>query len=345
MNKIVLVIPTLDKGGTESQIYLIIKELLSRKIHTILILFKYTDLINEFDKKYFDVKYILNRRFSFFTLFKYLFNISKGEDEIVVLSFLLKMNIYVGLMTYFLDFKWISSERSDPSFNNSIYSRIELFLKRRSVVSCNSNFAKEFYEYKGYTSLYFRNIINCTHKKGIVFGPKYVMLNRLVNYKNVDIVLRAWNIANIRGELIIIGDGPDRQKLIDLNNDLGLTNVSFKGRLDVPSKFLEGTSFFISASSLEGCPNSALEALCYNNVLILSDIEGHAELITRHTPYIFSSFNIGDLVRVLKHSNCLNYNEYINDLKSQQEILMNFSPSFIDVAIDEILDFSQKISS
>lgn len=56
-------------------------------------------------------------------------------------------------------------------------------------------------------------------------GDYYLILSRLVSYKRIDVAVKACTLLNRR--LLVIGDGPDRQRLTTLAGE----SVSFLGRL------------------------------------------------------------------------------------------------------------------
>jgi glycosyltransferase involved in cell wall biosynthesis len=94
-----------------------------------------------------------------------------------------------------------------------------------------------------------------------------VCVGRLVEHKNVDLLIRALGIAtkevpNIQA--IIIGDGPERDRLTALVRELGLEkNVKFTGFLDDYDEALalmKSSKVFASPSTREGFGMAALEA-------------------------------------------------------------------------------------
>jgi glycosyltransferase involved in cell wall biosynthesis len=66
--------------------------------------------------------------------------------------------------------------------------------------------------------------------------PLFVCVGRLVPHKRVDLLLRVWNQVRpvVGGQLIVVGDGPDRAFLEDLAGD----GVVFAGRVDENEKWL-----------------------------------------------------------------------------------------------------------
>lgn len=92
-------------------------------------------------------------------------------------------------------------------------------------------------------------------------------VGRLISHKNVDILIRA--ISLIREEYpsikcCIIGDGPEKEKLNNLSNDLGLgKNIVFLGFIEKDEdvyRYMHSSKIFILPSTREGFPNTILEA-------------------------------------------------------------------------------------
>lgn len=97
-------------------------------------------------------------------------------------------------------------------------------------------------------------------------APRIVHLGRLRRYKSVDVVLRA--VARIRDvfadvELDVIGDGPDRLRLIEVAKSLGLeSQVHFHGH--IPRQRIVETLYrshlFLNPSPKEGWGLTVIEA-------------------------------------------------------------------------------------
>lgn len=111
------------------------------------------------------------------------------------------------------------------------------------------------------------------------------VIGNLISGKKVDTVIRAFEaIAKTRhtARMLVVGDGPERHKLIALARDLGLDQqVVFTGMISpeqVPDRLAECT-VLVLASSSEGRPNVILEAMAAGVPVIASDIDGVHEMI------------------------------------------------------------------
>lgn len=109
-----------------------------------------------------------------------------------------------------------------------------------------------------------------------------ITTSRLVYKNGVDTLIKAFVIlrskfGRLSARLVIVGDGPDREKLITLARRLDASNhVEFSGNIDpdeVPGK-LAGASIFVRASRSEGLGNSFLEAMAAGLPVIGTPVGG-----------------------------------------------------------------------
>lgn len=81
----------------------------------------------------------------------------------------------------------------------------------------------------------------------------------------------------IRHNLVIVGDGPDRDFLRRLANALGVQDsVSFAGYQENPYPYMKHSKFLVNSSFTEGLPVIAMEALCLG-VPIVATVPSVAE--------------------------------------------------------------------
>lgn len=98
---------------------------------------------------------------------------------------------------------------------------------------------------------------------------------RLVASKRVDLLIRA--VAGKPGILLVLlGDGPERARLQDLAQRLGVNALFLGHRADV-ANWMKAADIFASASEYEGLPSAVLEAAAAGAPLLLSDIPAHRE--------------------------------------------------------------------
>ena len=104
---------------------------------------------------------------------------------------------------------------------------------------------------------------------------------RVVPSKNLDILITAAKyFLNSDCELIIFGDGPDRNKLSNLINSIGMFNkIKIISGITNKDEIYLNSEIFISLSSLEGMSNSLLEAASFGVPCIAYDCQFGAKEI------------------------------------------------------------------
>jgi len=146
------------------------------------------------------------------------------------------------------------------------------------------------------------NLIKLGVKKSIVVIPnaikinetynlspntsQFVLISRLVFYKNVQIILKALRIIKKKFPevtLMIIGDGPYRKTLEELVNSLGLEgNVIFKGTIMdeiEKNKLISSSQALLHPSFYESFGLVILEAFSQKTPAIVSDLKPLSEIV------------------------------------------------------------------
>jgi len=134
---------------------------------------------------------------------------------------------------------------------------------------------------------------------------RLLAVGSLIASKGVDQIITALNRLPERRQIMltIVGDGPEREHLIELVRSLGLQhNVEFTGTLApsaIPSEFARA-QVFVLASHSEGRPNVILEAMAAALPVVASDIPGVNELVEHgHTGLLFRPGGIEELTQHL----------------------------------------------
>ncbi len=77
----------------------------------------------------------------------------------------------------------------------------------------------------------------------------------------------------------ILGDGKDSRMLENLANRKGVKEmIVFAGYVDQPAPYMKGCDVFLHPSLIEGMPNAAMEAMAYGKPVIMTNVNGAAEL-------------------------------------------------------------------
>lgn len=101
-----------------------------------------------------------------------------------------------------------------------------------------------------------------------------IFVGRLIKDKRVDLLLLAVKDLNLK--IAIIGDGPEKNRLISLAHELGLDNVFFKGFLDKDEdiySYMKSSKMLVLPSVREGFGIVVLEALACGCKVITSNHE------------------------------------------------------------------------
>ena len=122
-----------------------------------------------------------------------------------------------------------------------------------------------------------------------------VCVSRLVNWKNVDLVIRAASELNL--SLVIIGDGPERKKLEEIAQKLRV-RANFQGQIrsDLVPAWLERSKYFLLLSDYEGLSFALLEAMARGVVPVVSANEGNISVVESGKNGIVSGISLNDVV-------------------------------------------------
>ncbi|KFF01474.1 glycosyltransferase [Chryseobacterium luteum] len=110
-----------------------------------------------------------------------------------------------------------------------------------------------------------------------------VAIGNLSSRKGFDNLLKVFSrLKNENILLHILGDGKDKDVLLQMKDFLGLKNVIFHGRHDNPYQFLKYADLFILSSRYEGFPNVLLEAGACGTYSLANNCPGGINEIIQH---------------------------------------------------------------
>jgi glycosyltransferase involved in cell wall biosynthesis len=134
-----------------------------------------------------------------------------------------------------------------------------------------------------------------------------LLIGTIANFyktKGLDILLQA--ISPIKNELtktkfILIGDGPEKYRLINLIKKYQLENIVYlAGKLNNASKYLPAFDLFVLPSRKEGMPFTLLEAINYKIPIISTCVGGIPELIkNKKTGLLVNPVQVNELTQAL----------------------------------------------
>ena len=134
-------------------------------------------------------------------------------------------------------------------------------------------------------------------------NKRVISVGRLTHQKGYDMLLKAWQKVEEKSdwELILLGDGDEKESLINLANKLKLKNVKFLGvKKDVP-EYYKKSSIYVSSSRFEGLPMCMIEAQSFGLPIVAFDCKtGPSEIINNNKDgFLIKNENIEELAEKL----------------------------------------------
>jgi glycosyltransferase involved in cell wall biosynthesis len=115
--------------------------------------------------------------------------------------------------------------------------------------------------------------------------PVILGVGRLHPQKDFPTLIHAFDrVRQVRSaRLMILGDGPERERLTALIAELGLTNdVALPGFVQNPYAYMSKASVFVLSSAWEGLGNVLIEAMAVGTPVVATNCEsGPAEILDR----------------------------------------------------------------
>jgi glycosyltransferase involved in cell wall biosynthesis len=132
------------------------------------------------------------------------------------------------------------------------------------------------------------DILKIEEVSEFTFNPEKIYLitmGRLIKLKRYDDVIKSLKNLPNNIELILLGEGEEEENLKILTKELDLEKrTHFIGNVKNPFKYLSKANIFILSSETEGFPNSLIEALACDLLVISSDcISGPREILAPNT--------------------------------------------------------------
>lgn len=318
--RLVHIIPTLDQGGAEKQLCLLCAHLDRQKYDTHVIVLTHTGPREAALRQAGIPVHFINKRAKFDPL-AYRRLKAKLADlrPDIVHTWLFAANAYgraaakaVGVPVI------IAGERSVDPWKHSWQIFIDKWLmKSTTAVITNTSAITEFYASRGVSTDRFVVIPNAVEPftgQRLTREQAYARLNIAPRSKLVLAIGRLWPqkgyqdliwagelmaVAHGDAWLVIVGDGPQRERLQQFRDDTRADNtVRFVGERTDARELLSAADLLWNGSLYEGQSNTILEAMSQGVPVIASDIPGNRDLVVHEqTGYLFPLGDINNLTR------------------------------------------------
>ncbi|MDY3199999.1 MAG: glycosyltransferase [Arcobacter sp.] len=222
------------------------------------------------------------------------------------ISFLVRANLVFSFVKYFSNFKVVISERSfaskhyeRKSFSNQIMNFLikKLYFKADLIVPISNgikeSLVKDYHLNENKISV-IHNPQNIDYindyklfKIDFIFEQNYryfITLGRLIELKDHVNMIKAFRVvkdSNPMVKLLILGEGPLKNNLQSLINNLGLEyDVLLLGFIKNPFEYLKRSDVFVFSSKFEGFGNVIVEAMaCGLPVISTNCPSGPSEIL------------------------------------------------------------------
>lgn len=151
-----------------------------------------------------------------------------------------------------------------------------------------------------------------------VFGSIGSLIPRKSSHHTIEALHRFAQVhPEAKWKLILVGEGPEHEKLQRQANDYGFANqVIFTGFRNNPLDYLAAFDAFILASSSEGLPRVVLESMLLRTVVIGSNVTGTGELIDSGQTGLLYTY--GDTQALASHLQTVWQDSALRDVLTQQ---------------------------
>ena len=119
---------------------------------------------------------------------------------------------------------------------------------------------------------------------GLEDNKKYILsLSRLSHKKGLEYLFKAFSSLDAKDtELVVVGDGPLKEKLVIMASDLKIANkVKFIGSVPHKETYLwyNAADVYCLPSLWEGCPNVIIESLACGTPVVSTKVGGIPDLV------------------------------------------------------------------
>jgi glycosyltransferase involved in cell wall biosynthesis len=149
----------------------------------------------------------------------------------------------------------------------------------------------------------------------------FMFAGSLVRIKGVEYLIRAFHILSKDWTSIalwIVGDGPDRKRLMKISEKLGVSSTTkFWGRIshNRVAELMQQADVFVLPSLTEGMPRVLLEAMATRLPVVATDVGGIREIVENgKSGLVVSPSEVVELAQAMEM--LLTRNDFANQLSS-----------------------------
>jgi glycosyltransferase involved in cell wall biosynthesis len=297
---------------------------------------------------------LINERFRFDTqVVKELKSIVERTRPDVIQTHNVKSHFIMRLSELWRDIPWIAFHHGYTTTDVKMraYNQLDRWSLRKAhrVVTMNKIFAKQLMRAGAsregmrilHNAIDVESILNVDsdvaaklkNKLGITEERVIIAIGRLSKEKGqIDLVRTFATLlqsqVHMQTKLIIVGDGPERERLEQEINSLGIKKrVVFAGQVSDIKPFYAIADLMVLPSHSEGSPNVLLEAMAANVPVVATSVGGVPEIAThKENALLVETRNSKALAHAI--SQLLNDREFAQKLatNAQQRVIKNHSP-------------------
>jgi glycosyltransferase involved in cell wall biosynthesis len=290
MKKIILVVPSLIRGGAERVVSILSKEF--SKYYQVFVVIYHGPVEYEVSGKLINLKtptgsFLRKIKNTFYRVVK-LKKLIKEISPDYIVSFMGNLQPILTLSPV------VVSIHMNPDFlllyKKYLLKTIYKLPNVKKIITCSSKIEKKLnsnYNLKNTKTIYNPIDLKLINQKLLALTPfkfDYILATgRLSREKGFDILLKSFTKVDFKDlvKLVILGEGKERKNLEELITKLNLENqVLLFGKVDNPFIYMKYAKFFILSSRYEGFANVLLETLACGTPVIATDCEaGPSEII------------------------------------------------------------------
>jgi glycosyltransferase involved in cell wall biosynthesis len=289
--KLVILIPTLECGGSEKYVSLLCNNISMQRFAVTLIVLNNAQPFYKISNQAVDVVDLKVKHVRH-SLFK-ISGILKKIQPDIVFSAANHLNVYLAIFRRIVapNSIFIARESSVVSSNSKrakfpfLYNRlIKKYYRRFDCIICQSEFMQQdlidhYNIPKGKTIVINNPVEAVAYPVSISAGHqavvKIITVGRLSVEKGIDRLIRAMADVSIPFHFYIIGEGNQKATLKNLIDKFDLqNNVFLSGQKADPFKGMEDADLFLMGSHYEGFPNAVLEAGALGIPVVAFDAPG-----------------------------------------------------------------------